>query len=286
MSQARDLTLALSGDWRGNHGSAHCPVCQPERRRDQRALSIREDGGWLLTYCHKAGCDFRAVIEAAGVPAATGKIDHLAAREVDKRRAAYEAEQGARARNLWEFGRPISGTKGETYLQGRGITCPLPPSLRWVADAFHGPSARWLSALVADVSSGGVHRTFFEKAGARLTTRAKMMLGPCSGGAVALSEPQGPLVLCEGIETGLSLLSGLLDEPVEVWAALSTSGIRALELPPNPRRLILAADGDPAGIAAAKALGDRAYCLGWDVFLWPAPDGQDWNDILQRRGAA
>lgn len=286
MSQARDLTLALSGDWRGNHGSAACPVCQPERRRDQRALSIREEGRRLLTYCHKARCDFRAITEAAGIPAANGAIDLQAARDADQHRAAYDAEQTAKARKLWETGKPIPGTGGEAYLRWRGITCALPVSLRWVADAFHGPSARWLSAMVADVSSGGVHRTFFEKAGARLTTRAKMMQGPCSGGAVALSEPQGPLVVCEGIETGLSLLSGLLDEPAEVWAALSTSGMRALELPPSPRRLILAADGDPAGIAAAKALGDRAYCLGWDVFLWPAPDGQDWNDVLQGKGAA
>lgn len=286
MSEAREITHALSGEWRGNHGSAACPVCQPERRRDQRALSIREDGGRLLTYCHKAGCDFRAVTEAAGIPAATGTIDPQLAREADQGRATYEVDQRARARKLWEAGAPINGTKGEAYLRDRGITCALPPSLRWVADAFHGPSARWHSAIVADVSTGGVHRTFFEKAGARLMASAKMMLGPCSGGAVALSEPQGPLVVCEGIETGLSLLSGLLDEPAEVWAALSTSGIRALELPPTPRRLILAADGDDAGIAAAKALGDRAYCLDWDVFLWPAPDEQDWNDVLQGKGAA
>lgn len=285
MSDARDLTIALSGDWRGNHGSAPCPVCQPERRRDQRALSIREDGGRLLTYCHKSGCDFRAVTEAAGIPAATGAIDLQAARESDTRRASYDAEQSARARKLWDAGAPINGTKGEAYLRGRGVTCALPSSLRWVADAFHGPSARWHSAMVADVSTGGVHRTFFDKSGTRLTSHAKMMQGPCSGGAVALSEAQGPLVVCEGIETGLSLLSGLLGEPAEVWVALSTSGIRSLSLPPRPRRLIVAADGDRAGMEAAKALGDRAYCLGWDVFLWPAPEGQDWNDVLTAEGA-
>lgn len=286
MSQARNLTLALSGDWRGNHGSAACPICQPERRRDQRALSIREEAGRLLTFCHKSGCDFRSVTQAAGLPAATGALDPQAAREADTRRAAYEAEQRAKARNLWQAGRPITGTKGEAYLRGRNITCALPPSLRWVADAYHGPSARWHSAIVGDVSTGGVHRTFFDKAGARLSLNAKMMQGPCAGGAVALSEAQGPLVMCEGIETGLSLLSGLLGEPAEVWAALSTSGLRAAKLPPTPRRLIVAADGDPAGIEAAKALGDRAYSLGWDVFLWSAPEGRDWNDVLTMGGVA
>lgn len=286
MSEARDLTHALTGEWRGNHGSAPCPVCQPERRRDQRALSIREDGARLLTFCHKTGCDFRAITEMAGIPAATGAIDLQASRDADSNRAAYEAEQRAKARKLWEFGKPITGTKGEAYLRCRGITCALPPSLRWAADAYHGPSARWHSAMVADVSAGGVQRTFFEKSGARLAQNAKMMQGPCSGGAVGLSDAHGPLVVCEGIETGLSLLSGFLSEPVEVWAALSTSGMRALSLPPQPRRLIIAADGDAPGIEAANALGERAFSVGWDVYLLPAPDGQDWNDVLQAKGAA
>ena len=286
MSEARHLTQALSGNWRGSCGSAPCPICQPDRRRDQRALSIREEAGRLLTFCHKSGCDFRAVTEAAGLPATAGEFDLQAAREADTRRAGYEAKQRSKARKLWEAGRPISGTKGEAYLRGRGITCALPPSLRWVADAYHGPSARWHSCMVADLSTGGVHRTFFDKSGARLAQNAKMMQGPCAGGAVALSEAEGPLVVCEGIETGLSLLSGLLGEPAEVWAGLSTSGLRALSLPPQPRRLVIAADGDAPGIEAANALGDRAYCLGWDVYVLPAPDGQDWNDVLQAKGAA
>lgn len=284
--EAHKAFRTLSGQSLGAAGNAPCPVCQPEGRPDQNALSWRFIGGRLLTFCHKSGCDFRAVAEAAGLPTATGAIDLHAAREADTRRTSYEAEQHAKARKLWDLGKPIRGTKGEEYLRGRAITCTLPPSLRWVHDAYHGPSARWHSAMVADVSTGGVHRTFFEKSGPRLGSNAKMMQGPCSGGAVALSEAVGPLVVCEGIETGLSLRSGLLSEPAEVWAALSTSGIRALSLPREPRRLIIAADGDPAGIEAARTLGDRAFCAGWDVFLWPAPDGQDWNDVLRKGIAA
>lgn len=282
---ARTITLGLKGEWLGSYGTTPCPVCQPEGRADQRALSLRSEGGRLLTFCHKSGCDFWAVTAAVGASMATGAIDLQVTREANTKRAAYEMEQRAKARTLWEMGGPITDTKGEAYLRGRGITCALPPSLRWVADAFHGPSGRRHSATVADVSTGGVHRTFFDKSGARLERNAKMMLGPCSGGAVALSKVQGPLVVCEGIETGLSLLSGLLGEPAEVWAALSTSGIRTLVLPPKPRQLIVAADGDLAGIEAAKALGDRAHYSGWEVFIWSAPDGQDWNDVLRQTGA-
>ena len=140
--------------------------------------------------------------------------------------------------------------------------------------------------MVANVGTGGVHRTFFEKTGSRIEGSAKMMLGPCAGGAVALSEGPGPLVACEGIETGLSLLSGLLEGLASVWAALSTSGVRALDLPPAPGRLILAPDGDAPGMAAAEVLGNRAFALGWQVYMMAPPDGKDWNDVLQGGVAA
>jgi hypothetical protein len=286
MTQAQDLTVALSGDWRGRGGNAPCPVCQPERRLDQRGLSIRSEGGQLLAFCHKSGCDFRDIVRAAGLPPDALRHDPVEARKADAEREAYAAEQLAKARKLWTSSAPIHGTKGETYLRGRGIICPLPPSLRWAVDTYHGPSGRWLSAMVADVSTGGIHRTFFDKAGQRIGGNAKMMQGPCAGGAVALSEGPGPLVACEGIETGLSLLSGLLDGPAVVWAALSTSGLRALHLPADPGALIVAADGDAPGQEAATALAERAYCLGWQVSLMPAPKGQDWNDVLQEGVAA
>ncbi len=286
MTDARTLTHGLGGEWRGQFGNAPCPVCQPERRPDQRALSLRCESGRLLAFCHKGGCEFRAIVEAAGFPPEALAVDPVAARQADAKRAAYEAEQLAKARRLWGQSKPINGTKGEAYLRARGITCPLPHSLRWAADAFHGPSGRWLSAMVADVSTGGVHRTFFEKAGARISGTAKMMQGPCAGGAVALSEAQGQLVVCEGLETGLSLLCGLPRAPATIWAALSTSGIRGLCLPARPGRLTIAPDGDKAGHEAAHALATRAHGQGWKVSLLPAPSGRDWNDILAMNGQA
>ena len=89
-----------------------------------------------------------------------------------------------------------------------------------------------------------------------------------------------PLVVAEGIETALSLASRLLSGPAAVWAALSTSGLRALRLPAAPGRLTIAADGDAPGREAARALAHRADALGWRVSLLPAPEGRDWNDVL------
>ncbi len=283
MTEAQNLTLALGGEWRNLAGLAPCPVCQSERRADQRGLSIRAEGGQLLAFCHKSGCDFRDIVRAAGLPRDALRVDPQAAREADAKREAYTAEQLVKARRLWATCKPLQGTKGEAYLRGRGITCPLPASLGWAADAFHGPSARWLSAMVGDVSTGGVHRTYFDKIGHRIAGQAKMMQGTCAGGAVALLEAPGPLVVCEGIETGLSLLSGLLAGPATVWAALSTSGMKALALPSAPGELTVATDSDDAGAGwlAGIALAERAVARGWAVSLLPAPEGQDWNDALR-----
>ena len=153
MTGAQDLCRALGGEWRGHGGNAPCPVCQPERRPDQRGLSIRSEAGQLLAFCHKTGCDFRDIVKAAGLPPDALRHDPEEARKADAQREAYAAEQRAKARKLWASSAPICGTRGEADLRGRGITCPLPPSLRWAADTFHGPSGRWLAAMVLTTSA-------------------------------------------------------------------------------------------------------------------------------------
>lgn len=110
------------------------------------------------------------------------------------------------------------------------------------------------------------------------------MLGSVAGGAVRLSHGNHKLIVCEGIETGLSLLSGLVSGSVSVWAALSTSGMKALSLPESPSLLTVATDGDDAGRAAGYALAERASANGWEVSMLPAHDGSDWNDILMMKG--
>ena len=285
MTDAQTLTRDIGGVWRNGRGQAPCPVCQPERRRDQIALSIAHSGDKVLAWCFKSGCSFRDIAGAAGVDLRDVQIDHEAQAKHEAKQAEYRAAKLAKARSLWDVTRPIQGTKAEKYLRARGITCDLPETLRFMGDIYHQPTTSWCCAMIADVSSGGVHRTFFSKRGNRLKRDAKMMLGPCAGGAVRLSDGPGPLVVAEGIETGLSLLSGLLNAPATVLAALSASGLRALKLPPTPGELIVATDGDDPGRKAGDVLANRAARLGWRVSLMPAPDGKDWNDVLKERTA-
>jgi hypothetical protein len=289
---AKHLPQSLRGKWYGRYGSAPCPVCQCEGRKAQNALTLADGtGGKLLLNCKKAGCDYRDIATMAGVTRDTYTPPDsaiIAQRAAEQRKA--DAKRAQQAQRLWTGAQPVAGTVAESYLRGRGITCPLPGTLRFDAQCWHA-SAKRLPALVALVEGGAgfaVHRTYLrdDGSGKADVTPPKAMLGAVQGGAVRLSGGAGPLVVAEGIETALSLSSGLLRAPATVWAALSTSGIRGLHLPDTLGRLTIAPDGDAAGRAAAQALATRAHGMGWQVSLLPAPDGRDWNDILTGKGAA
>ena len=286
-TDARSLTLGLGGKWHGRYGAAPCPVCQPDRRRDQDALTLADaPGRRLLAHCKKGGCSFRDLAAALGLTAATfTKPDPMETAKREAERRAEAAKKAAQAEAIWREAGPISGTLAETYLRRRGITCALPETLRFQADCWHGATARCLPALVARVEGCdlfAVHRTYLrpDGRGKAEVEPPKAMLGAVIGGAVRLTRGGGPLLVAEGIETALSLASGLWQGPAQVWAALSTSGLRGLCLPAQPGILVVASDGDDPGRAAAHGLAERASAMGWAVSLLPALQGFDWNDVL------
>ena len=80
-----------------------------------------------------------------------------------------------------------------------------------------------------------------------------------------------------------SLTCGPLNKSASVCAALSTAKVQGLGLPITPSELIIASDGDVAGREAARALALKADGLGWKVSLLPAPDRQEWNDVLNEK---
>lgn len=285
MNDARSITAALGGRWHGRYGVAPCPVCQPERRRGQDALTLSDGTGKLLAHCKRLGCGFREILAAAGIaPGTFTPPDPFTIAQREAERRAEAVKRAWQAERLWREAQPIGGTIAETYLRGRGITCDLAATLRFHPGCWHSATARRYPAMVALVEGGGgfaVHRTYLrgDGSGKADIDPAKAMLGATAGGAVRLTEGPGPLVVAEGIETALSLASGLLRAPATVWAALSTSGIRGLALPDCPARLTIAPDGDEPGRSAAHALAERAHALCWQVSLLPAPEGLDWNDV-------
>jgi hypothetical protein len=124
-----------------------------------------------------------------------------------------------------------------------------------------------------------IHRTFLARDGA---SRApiepqKMMLGPCRGGVVGLASLGGVLMVGEGIETCLAAMQAT-GHPT--WAALSTTGLKTLDLPEDVRDVIVLADGDAAGEAAARDCAWRWKREGRRVRIARPPQGMDFNDML------
>jgi putative DNA primase/helicase len=133
-------------------------------------------------------------------------------------------------------------------------------TLRFHAELKHRSGGIW-PAMVALVTRGfddmpvAIHRTFLSRdgRGKAPVDPQDMMLGPCRGGAVRLCSADLTLTVGEGIETCLAVMQ-VTGRPV--WAALSTSGLRTLDLPVEVREVIVLADGDEPRKAAAR---DAAY---------------------------
>jgi hypothetical protein len=188
------------------------------------------------------------------------------------------------ALRVWRDCRPAVGTLVEVYLGSRGLTIPLPPTLRFHRGLQHRSGTIW-PAMVAAVTMGGertpvaVHRTFLAPGG---TGKApvepnKMTLGPCRGGAVRLAAIGDTVMVGEGIETYLAAMSAM---GMPAWAALSTSGLRTLVLPDCVRDVIILADGDDAGEAAARDAASQWKREGRRVRIARPPRGCDFNDVL------
>jgi hypothetical protein len=161
------------------------------------------------------------------------------------------------------------------------------PAIRFHAGLKHPSGGVW-PAMVALVTLGvdcapiAIHRTFLARDGVGKgpVDPAKMMLGPCRGGAIRLAAPGEVLMVGEGIETCLAAMQAT-GQPA--WAALSTSGLRTLDLPDAVRNVIVLGDGDDRGEVAARDCGLRWKREGRQVRIARPPRGADFNDLLVNR---
>ena len=92
--------------------------------------------------------------------------------------------------------------------------------------------------------------------------------------------PDVELVLAEGLETSLAA-SELFGLPS--WSAVYAGGLCSLVLPPEVRRIVIAADNDASGVGQRNALAayDRWTAEGRSVRVKTPPNtGDDFNDLL------
>jgi len=248
------------------------------------SLSIKlAPDGRLLLHCH-AGCRFEDILAAAGISGRQPpRVSPAIQREIAARDNADRQARVLRAQAIWQQGRPIEGSLAETYLGTRGITL-WGEDQRFHPALWHSQGGAYRPALVSPIIRDnllvGVHRVFLDDSGRKL---GRTMLGDCRGGAVRLGGTAGRLVVAEGVETTLALRQLTPDQPGEFWAALSAGNMAILRLPPDPRELVVGADGEQAGRDAAQALCERAARMGWKASWISAPDGKDFNDMLKEQ---
>jgi hypothetical protein len=283
---AETIARALGGRKAGAGWTVRCPAHDDFTP----SLSICDAGaGKVLVRCH-AGCDQERVIATLRSLGLWNKssprlFSRPGPRAVTERQPNQDkATRSEAALAIWQSALLADGTLVETYLASRGLHLPPPNTLRFHAGLKHPSGGIW-PAMVALVMRGSdhtplaIHRTYLARDGGGKASvdPQKMMLGPCRGGAVRLAAAGNVLMIAEGIETALSAMQATGNP---TWAALSTSGLRNLDLPGDVRDVIVLADGDEPGDAAARACAWRWKREGRRVRIAHPPQGMDFNDVL------
>ncbi|MDI9846739.1 toprim domain-containing protein [Rhodoblastus sp. 17X3] len=269
------------------------------------------EGGDLFKFImRQLGLSFSEAVEwAAGWVGFSGEYEPRAEEtsrqeKQDRARAQKEAQEAAQeaaaaarsrahAQKIWNESGRIEGTLGEKYLRDtRKIGVDrFPASIRW--------SVRERAIVCAVMDDTGqvvaIQKIAVTRDGTKDNIRwlgkggAKKSLGPIGSGAVRLpGETTGPLCICEGLETGLSVWAATGFETIVLLGGMG----RAADLAQAGRKVIICRDDDKFGSSAAKTANKAVRSLranGFDVReAWPHPirrgDKSDFNDLTQERG--
>jgi len=262
---------------RSGHGYvASCPAHDDSHP----SLSITQVADRILLNCF-VGCSVRAICEALDIRLG----DLLSAFESHSVDRWTDAERRAYARRTWEKSRRASGSVAETYLRNRGITMPIPPAIRFLPLLPHSKYGWPFPAMIAGIQDAacafaGVLITWLCADGSDKAPvePVRKIYGPYRGGAVRLAPADEVLAICEGLETGMSVMQACPELPV--WCALSTSNLQRLLIPTTVRRVIVCADADEAGERAALFAARRFIAEKREAFIAkPARRKADFNDL-------
>ena len=149
-------------------------------------------------------------------------------------------------------------------------------------------------APVVDVDGEqiGVHMTYLRRDGGGKADLPKEFQRECRGvihgGAIRLMpfDPGVELIALLKASRPASPRAELFDLPC--WSAVYAGGLKTIDLPPDVRRIIIAADNDVSGAGQRNALAayDRWTAEGRAVRIKCPPNaGDDFNDVLIKRRA-
>ena len=281
-SRAREIVVALGGQWGRGKGMCCCPAHDDQTP----SLAIGLGAHAILFHCF-AGCTSAAVLEGLARHGIKAR-DLFDGGSAPVEPVAKETGPDWNALRLWRDAVPLTDTIAARYLSGRFIDA-FSPELRFHAATPLGqrPTVRFLPALLAAVRMDGgivaVQRTFLDAVSGTKApfTKPKRALGRLGSGAVRLFPPRnGTLGLAEGVESALSFKI-LCDVPC--WATLGNERFGLVAIPDSVTELHLFIDAD-AGGDLALARGLEAYARPGRRITPHRPDveGDDWNDVLVR----
>lgn len=203
--------------------------------RKRKTLRVWNDGqgfiSWLCARCATTGWKKGT------------KTDHTAPSRQQPHRPPQSRESLARA--LWDKALPLKGSLAETYLRSRQCFLDA-PCLRFLPAGKHRP------AMIGRFISGAVHLTRLnaDGTGKAGTGNDKMMFGPVSGSPMVIRAAGRKVIICEGIEDGLSIALAVTNHAV--WVAGSASMMPKLVGVSAGHQPVMAFDLDKAGLSAYR----------------------------------
>jgi putative DNA primase/helicase len=240
-----------------------------------------DKAGCVLVHCY-AGCnslDVIAELRRRGLLERGGEDDSYSPASCAAPEHKHEPDPEAIA--IWRAGGAMTdGHAAAKFLLARGLTRPIPPSLR-AGSILHLGSIP-LPALIAAVQAPerqviAVQVTLIDprghqKAQVRLPRKTTGALGR---GAIRLAAATEVLGLAEGTEKALAAMQ-LFGVPC--WSTLGAGRMHRVWIPGSVRELHIFADNDDAGRAAAE--GTASQHQHRRIIIRFPPDGfKDWDDV-------
>jgi predicted P-loop ATPase len=184
--------------------------------------------------------------------------------------------------------RTPAGSCAEAYLRNRGITSASLPACICYRPNAHGRYGA-LVALATDTAGAvtAVQQVYVtsdgRKAPVAVQKRTNKAHDDWSDTSAVRLPGQPPLILCEGVETALSLWQATGNE---TWACLGLGNIARAPVPEGAT-VIVARDGDRPGTKADTTLRQVVRSLrkrGCKVSVAAPPTDKDFNDVLIEGG--
>ena len=290
-------------EWRWGSKGSKCLRLAKAAFQDFEA----DDGGSLIDLIRIAlGVSFPEAVQEARKWVSGDDLAKPRAKPPQAKPKAAQDEteaKAARARKLYQSGRPIAGTAAEAYIAWRGIEPGTIPSARYLPGATVKAALPWWwthGALVLPVTTAASEVRAVQLIGLNADGtvvrrskdggKLKITWGDLKSGVLRIpGDPQGPLVLAEGAETAASCAQST---GWEVWSALGSVGRIDPESFDPARLVIIAADDDPRISPARKKLNDTvrqwqraginvAVAQPWEI---ARGDKSDFNDALIQEG--